>query len=71
MTVKEELDREVAAQEEDSDIDTGIIDISIVDYIIKHFNTYYPKINPNDKRNFRRLVKEMCEKIMAEDKTPQ
>ena len=66
LTVKEELDREIA-QDDDSTIE----DPKIVEYITKHFNNFYPKINPKDKRNFRKNVKEMCEKIMAEDKTPQ
>ena len=42
-------------------------DIKILDNVSKHLNNYFPKINPKNKRNFRKIVKEMCEQILKDE----
>ena len=60
--IKEKIDEEYTGE--------GTIhedDIKILENIAKHLNNYFPKINPKDKKNFRRNVKEMCQQILKDE----
>ena len=65
--IKDTYDR-IQSLREDIDIEKrgdGIMhDSKTLDSILKHINNYFTKINPKNKRNFRKLVKEMCQQIL-------